>query len=484
MGNLFTGKTIQVSYFPTPFSFQRTYILKKNSSVLAYLAANTAISRTEESTVDQSSGFIDSSDHLMETTKYPKTKPLTKFSKLSNLSLALQEYRLSEDNLLNSSHTDLEQGPISVTLGSTDPLNITSSVFLRSDYRSAVTQLAKTTQLEESSPNSRIYGENQDDSELSELYHNNNLEGSGSDTDENNLYGHLNVPLIDYRGLTITEESGSGSGHDSDEVAEALPQFATFLNSAFSLNVDYAPEKSTAPQSQISAATEEGGVSSKLGDEKLNEMSDEENNNGNMEVHKVKVTAEHRTKVYSGSGSGAEDGSGSGEPPTLFDRVELNQGNGDREHFKVVHETKYVSKGNGIHSSNNTISHRAVNHALRSRKNVPTANQTWFRTNDEKLYVSNDKDDQNTTLDSPVFGLGSTVATTEEYAEINETKEREEHAGAAYESVDTDTLQDFSNATRTFHTAGGAVLEDFSPLLRFIGTPEGKLEQMGGNETQ
>ncbi|MEQ2197686.1 hypothetical protein XENOCAPTIV_002051, partial [Xenoophorus captivus] len=457
--------------------------------------ANTPISRNEDSTVDQSSGFIDSSNHLTEMTVnfmpsvpdgvlstdgnvFRSTslpfKPLTKFTNSSHLSLPLQEYRFSEENLLNSSQPNLEQLPVSTSLSSQDPLNTTY-------YGSAIAQLSRTTQLQESKPNtSQIERRNQDVVELSELYHSNE-EGSSADTDKDDLYANLNKPVLDSRSLGSTEESGSGSGHDnnmftgeSDEAAKAQLKFSTFLSSTIS----YTQEKSIVPESKISTAREKDGVSSKLGDEKENEISGQKNEKGNMGSHEGKVKVEHRRKVYSGSGSGAEDGSGSGEQPTADHHVNLNQVDSDQEHFKAVRKSKYMSKGNGIHSSKEAfISERAVNHRLTLRGNAPTPDQAQFATSDKTFHVGNDKENPNATLESPK----TTIDTTEGDAERNETLESKEHVeGAGYGNVAKDTLQDVSKATGSFYTSRSSILEDLFPLLSSTDNPEGISEQREG----
>ncbi|XP_008399645.1 receptor-type tyrosine-protein phosphatase zeta isoform X2 [Poecilia reticulata] len=449
--------------------------------------ADTPISRTEDSTVDQFSGFIDSSNSLTEmninstssvydgelSTPLP-LKPLTKFSNSSHLSLALLEY------LLNSSQPNLDQLPISPILSSQDLVNTTNSLFLLSNYGSAITQLAKTTQHEEISQNNSLTDvRSQDVVELSELIHNNE-EGSSADTNEDELYANLSMSSLDSGGLGLTEESGSGSGHDSnmfsgqtDEVAEAEAKFSTISSSAVSINVNYTQENSLVPQSKILAARNKSGVSRKLDSEKENEMSREETGEENSGSHEGKENPEHRGLVCSGSGSGAEDGSGSGEQATADDHVKPKQDYGDQERFKAARKNRFVSKGNRTHIRNEVLgSERADSHQLTSREDAST--QTWSVTNDQNLYVGNDKEDQNTTLESPGFVLRSSVDTTEGY-----TEEEEPAEGAGQGSAAKDSLERFSNMTGSFQTAGGSVLKDLFPLLRFADIKEGNLEQKG-----
>ncbi|XP_023206157.1 receptor-type tyrosine-protein phosphatase zeta-like isoform X3 [Xiphophorus maculatus] len=453
--------------------------------------ADASISRTEDSTVDQFSGFIESFNSLTEmninptpsvsdgelSTPLPLT-PLTKFTNSSHLSLALLEY------LLNSSQPNLDQLPISTILSSQDLVNTTNSLFLLSNYGSAIAQLAKTTQHEEISQNNSLTGvRSQDIVELSELIHNNE-EGSSADTNEDELYANLSMSLLDSGGLVSTEESGSGSGQDSnmlrgetDEVAEAQPKFSTFSSSPVSVNVNYTRENSSVPQSKIFAARVKSGVSRKLGSEKENEMSGEGIEEGNGGSVEGKENPEHRGRVCSGSGSGAEDGSGSGEQATASDHVKPKQDDGDQERFKAVRKNRFASRGNRTHIRNEILgSERAVSHQLTSREDASTPGQAWFVTNDQSLYVGNDKEDHNTTLESPGFGLRSSVDTTEGYTEKEELAE-----GAGHGSAAKDSLEHFSNVTGSFQTAGSSVLKDLFPLLRFTDTQEGKLEQKGGN---
>uniref|UniRef100_A0A3B3UAB9 Protein tyrosine phosphatase receptor type Z1a n=1 Tax=Poecilia latipinna TaxID=48699 RepID=A0A3B3UAB9_9TELE len=442
------------------------------------------ISRTEDSTVDQFSGFVDSSNSLIEMNLNPTPsvsdrelstplplKPITKFSNSSHLSLALLEY------LLNSSQPNLEQLPISAILSSQDLVNTTNSLFLLSNYGSVIAQLAKTTQHEEISQNNSLTDvRSQDIVEFSELIHNNE-EGFSADTNEDELYANLSMSLLD-----STEESGLDSGHDSNmfsgetgEVAEAQPKFSTFSSSAVSVNVNYTPENSLVPQSKILAARGKIGVSRKLGSEKENEMSGEEIEEENSGSHEGKENPEHRGLVCSGSGSGAEDGSGSGEQATADDHVKTKQDDGDQERLKAARKNRFVSKGNGTHIRNKVLgSERADSHQLTSREDASTPDQAWSVTNDQN--VGNDKEDQNTTLESPGFVLRSSVDTTEGH-----TEEEEPAEGAGHGSAAEDSLERFSNVTGSFQTAGGSMLKDLFPLLRFTDTQEGKLEQKGGN---
>ncbi|XP_014832070.1 PREDICTED: receptor-type tyrosine-protein phosphatase zeta-like isoform X2 [Poecilia mexicana] len=446
--------------------------------------ADRPISRTEDSTVDQFSGFVDSSNSLIEMNINPTPsvsdrelstplplKPLTKFSNSSHLSLSLLEY------LLNSSQPNLEQLPISTILSSQDLVNTTNSLFLLSNYGSVIAQLAKTTQHEEISQNNSLTDvRSQDIVEFSELIHNNE-EGFSADTNEDELYANLSMSILD-----STEESGSGSGHDSNmfsgeigEVAEAQPKFSTFSSSAVSVNVNYTPENSLVPQSKILAARVKSGVSRKLGSEKENEMSGEEIEEENSGSHEGKENPEHRGLVCSGSGSGAEDGSGSGEQATADDHVKTKQDDGDQERLKVARKNRFVSKGNGTRTRNKVLgSERADSHHLTSREDALTPDQAWSVTNDQNLHVGNDKEHQNTTLESPGFGLRSSVDTTEGY-----TEEEEPAEGAGHGSAAEDSLERFSNVTGSFQTAGGSMLKDLFPLLRFTDTQEGKLEQKG-----
>ncbi|XP_014886053.1 receptor-type tyrosine-protein phosphatase zeta isoform X1 [Poecilia latipinna] len=444
--------------------------------------ADRPISRTEDSTVDQFSGFVDSSNSLIEMNLNPTPsvsdrelstplplKPITKFSNSSHLSLALLEY------LLNSSQPNLEQLPISAILSSQDLVNTTNSLFLLSNYGSVIAQLAKTTQHEEISQNNSLTDvRSQDIVEFSELIHNNE-EGFSADTNEDELYANLSMSLLD-----STEESGLDSGHDSNmfsgetgEVAEAQPKFSTFSSSAVSVNVNYTPENSLVPQSKILAARGKIGVSRKLGSEKENEMSGEEIEEENSGSHEGKENPEHRGLVCSGSGSGAEDGSGSGEQATADDHVKTKQDDGDQERLKAARKNRFVSKGNGTHIRNKVLgSERADSHQLTSREDASTPDQAWSVTNDQN--VGNDKEDQNTTLESPGFVLRSSVDTTEGH-----TEEEEPAEGAGHGSAAEDSLERFSNVTGSFQTAGGSMLKDLFPLLRFTDTQEGKLEQKG-----
>lgn len=318
---------------------------------------------------------------------------------------------------------------------------------------------------------------------MSELIHNNE-EGSSADTNEDELYANLSMSLLDSGGLGSTEESGSGSGHDSnmlsgetDEVAEAQPKFSTFSSSPVSVNVNYTRENSLVPQSKIFAARVKSGVSRKLGSKKENEMSGEGIEEGNSGSVEGKENPEHRGRVCSGSGGGAEDSSGSGEQATASDHVKPKQDDGDQERFKAVRKNRFASKGNRTHIRNEILgSERAVSHQLTSREDASTPDQAWFVTNDQNLYVGNDKEDHNTTLESPGFGLRSSVDTTEGYTEKEELAE-----GAGHGSAAKDSLEHFSNVTGSFQTAGSSVLKDLFPLLRFTDTQEGKLEQKGGN---
>ncbi|XP_035988298.1 uncharacterized protein ptprz1b isoform X4 [Fundulus heteroclitus] len=449
----------------------------------ALFNADTSIPRTEESTVDQSSGFIDSSNHLTEQSISPMLpvsegvlstegnvfsstplplKPVTKLTNSSHLSVALHEHRFSEDNVLNSAQQNLDQLPTSASLSPRDELNSTHSVFLLSNSGSAITQLSNTTQLEESSPNTfQIPSNNLDSVELSELSHSSE-EGSSADTH-----------FLDSKVLGSGEGSESSSGYhsnmfggESDELAEAQPTFPTFLNSAFSLNIDYTGERSIGPESKTSEARDKIRLNIKVSNEKENQISNEENAKGNTGNQ---LKAEPRGNVYSWSGSGAEDGSGSGEQTTADDHIYLKQIYGDQEHFKALRKSKHMSKGNRTHISNHTLVSERYNDDL-------TPDQARFMTSDQNLYVSNNKEDQNATLESPI-----TVDMRKEDTETIETLESEERVEEpGYGSVAKDTLQDFSNVTGSFHTARSSMLDEPFALLRFTESPDGKQQQWGG----
>ncbi|XP_008295894.1 receptor-type tyrosine-protein phosphatase zeta [Stegastes partitus] len=421
---------------------------------------------------------------------------------------------------------DLEDPQISTTLDSQDQLIATYSLTLLPDYGSSTINLSKTDTVEEDNSNTSFTESDsriQDD--LNILSHHGNEVEARVDRHKDGYTLSSVTSFFDSKDLDLldspTEGSGSGSGLDNkrlnqklDEAATVQTEYSTFASSGLRYKVASTRGKSRAPQTKLATERENDtdearrkiGVKTECetDSEKEIEVNESElsgegeektggegvNDTGNQTVNKVDREANESVRqlngtagcnlqkekekqtevvvrtVFSESGSGAEGGSGSGEHGDFDVKENPKEVNDDKEGFKAVGENESGDRDNRRdYSSEELVSERRRGLQQPVGRNKPTAESSVFDSSKQHGHGgSHDEEDENTSLDSPVFSVMSTLEDNKDRGENrNGGRESEEYVqGGA-----TDSLQEFSGVDGLlFDAARSTVLGRLVPLHR------------------
>ncbi|XP_035811048.2 receptor-type tyrosine-protein phosphatase gamma isoform X2 [Amphiprion ocellaris] len=428
----------------------------------------------------------------------------------------------SEEAFIVPLQMDLEDPQISTTLDSTYSLPVISGVgssTINLLKKNTVKGNTLNTFLTES--DSRI----QDDLDML-LDHGNEVEAR-ADRHINDYSFSSVASLFDSKGLDLsdspTEGSGSGSGLDSnrlnqelDEAGTVKTKYSAFENSVLSFKLD---EKSSTPRSKIATERDSGtdGARRKIGvkkefeteseseiEDNVSELSGEGeekiggegvNDIRNQTVNKVdrktnesvrqlnstagcdllkekeKQTEAAVRTVFSESGSGAEGASGSGEHDD-FDAKEIpKEGNDDTEGFMAGENDSGEKDIRTNYSNEELLFARRGSLQLPVGRNKPTAKSQLLDSSRQHGDGSHNEEGQNTSPDSPVFGVMSTL---ENNKDKDDKRDEKYLQGGA-----TDSLQEFSGVDGLlFDAARSPVLGRLVPLHRLTHTSKAMEEHM------